>query len=128
MRKIIDTIHHYKGYFGCASMCRIRVYHDAERPPVVVATELEDNEGTSVTNTAEHLATHWARDEAIGEVGEIVWIEHYPEEHNRRGNRMFEETFSLVTFRRGKRGEYTHPEWQYISRADVEAIIGTNVS
>ncbi len=128
MQKIIDTIHHYKGYFECPSICRIRVYHEEGQPSVVIATEIEGNEGTSVTNIAEHLATHWARDAATGDVGEIVWIEHYPERRNDRGNRVFEETFSLVTFRRGKRGEYTCPEWRYISRAEVEAITGAPVN
>lgn len=76
MRKIIDTIHHYKGYFECPSICRIRVYQEEAQSPVIIATEIESNYGTSVTNMAEHLATYWARDEATGEAKEIIWIEH----------------------------------------------------
>jgi hypothetical protein len=127
MQKIIDTIHNYKGYFGCASQCRIRVYHDPEQTPVVIATELPENEGTSVTNMAEPLATEWARDEATGEANEILWIEQYQEERNRFGRLMFEETFALVTFRPGQRGELTNPEWHYITRAEVERMIGEAV-
>ncbi len=128
MQKTIDTTHNYGGYFGCASQCRIRVYHAPERPPVVIATELPENQGTSVTNMAERLATEWARDEETGEAAEIVWIEHYPEERNRFGRRVFEETFALVTFQCGQLGEFTNPEWQYITRAEVERMIGEPLS
>lgn len=122
MQKTIDTIHHYKRYLGCASRCRIRIYQDPERTPVVIATELQDNEGTSITNMAERLASEWSRDEQTGQPTEIIWIEHYPAE------RLFKETFALVTFGRDERGEFTTPQWQHITRAEVEQMIGEAVS
>lgn len=127
--KMIDTVHDYEGYSGCASKCRIRIYQDPERRPprVVIATEVPDNEGTSVTNMAEHLVAEWTRDEQGGEPIETMWVEHYPEERSGSGRRVFEETFAVVSLRRGRRGELTNPEWKYITRAEVERLIGEAV-
>ena len=36
--------------------CRIRIYEEAGELPVVLCTELPDNEGTSITNAAEQIA------------------------------------------------------------------------
>ena len=42
----------YRGYYGCESHCTLEIYGN-----LVIATEADDNEGTSITNMAEHLAT-----------------------------------------------------------------------
>ena len=64
MKKTHHSTLLYPGYHGCVSWCRVRVYgpdperlRDADKRPVVVATERDDNPGTSVTNRIEVIAT-----------------------------------------------------------------------
>jgi len=60
MRKTHDYTHRYRGIWHGDGRCRIAVYApeagEAERRPVIVASELDENEGASVTNMAEYLA------------------------------------------------------------------------
>jgi hypothetical protein len=101
-------------------------------PPVVVATELPENEGASITNAAEELAADVLAGylpERAGEERPFVWIEHYPP---RPGGR--DETFDLVTFehyrlrqelRAGRwRMLLGEPVWRHLAREQVEALIG----
>ena len=46
----------YEGYHKCESHCLIEI-HKHEKCTLVIATEADDNPGTSVTNMAEHIAT-----------------------------------------------------------------------
>ena len=70
-------IYDYKGFFGCACQCDIEVHRHTDFD-VVVATEVPDNEGTSITNMAEQLATQVCK--AFDIVPDrLIWIEHYPE-------------------------------------------------
>jgi hypothetical protein len=101
LRVIYDARFAYLGYRRCPSSCWLRVYVSdiAGDLPVVVATELTDNEGTSVTNVAEKLAWHVVHDPAVWAQAPdaaregMLWIEHYPHDGT-----SFGETFSLVTF------------------------------
>lgn len=115
----LDLPFRYWGFLNAPSRCRIRVFEPKERPLVVIATELPDNSGTSITNFAAPLATQ------IGELllvplEALVWVEHYPE----RGPAPQErENFSLVTFTRAPHG-LTAPRWRSLDRAGVAARIG----
>jgi len=85
---------------------------------LVIATELPDNPGTSITNWAEFLATEMRR-RCVSPGGALAWIEHDPERPGRAG----EEPFDRVRFRwDGTR--YHTPDWQPFSRAQVEALLG----
>jgi hypothetical protein len=80
---------------------------------VVIASELADNPGASVTDQAERLATA-IRARFVEPGGAMVWIEHEP------GQR---ETFERVLFRWDGQG-YEEPVWRSSSRRQVEALIG----
>jgi hypothetical protein len=85
-----DYIHHYRGYWSDGGKCRIRIYQAKRQAPVVICSQLPDNDNTSVTNMAEYLAA-----EVIGEhklPTPLVWIEHYPEHEGEIGE------YSLVRF------------------------------
>src|SRR6266567_3180108 len=72
----IDMTYPFLGFWDYPSTCRIRVFKEDDRR-VVIATELPDNPGTSITNAAEMIATElWRR---VGRLCEYTWIEHYPE-------------------------------------------------
>jgi hypothetical protein len=88
--KTHDYIHHYRGYWSDGGKCRIRIYQGNGQAPVVICSQLQDNDNTSVTNVAEYLAA-----EVIGEhslATPLTWIEHYPEHEGEIGE------YSLVEF------------------------------
>ena len=63
----------YKGYFGCDCHCTLEIDGN-----LVICTEDDDNEGTSITNMAEHLAPRVCYNFGIDPY-QLTWIEHYPE-------------------------------------------------
>lgn len=56
MKKTHDYVHRYRGYWSDGGSCRIRIYREVGRPPVVICSQLPDNHNTSVTNMAKYLA------------------------------------------------------------------------
>ena len=79
MPKLQDYTHHYKGLYGCDSQCHIQVYGGVGRQAglsIVIATELEEKEATSITNLAEQLAMEIGRTHGISP-NRLVWIERY---------------------------------------------------
>ncbi len=60
--------------------------------PVVICSELPNNPGDSITNSAETIAAGVIRANELPTP--LVWIEHWPEESTEGG----EETFELVVF------------------------------
>lgn len=132
----LDVIHTFRGGRGADAVCRIRIYRPTGFPPVVVATELPGNEGTSITNAAEELAvdvlTSYLLDRA-GQDRPFVWVEHYPPLRDGRG-----EMFDLVTFEhyhprqqlRAGRWQFLigPPAWRRLSREQAEALTGEPIA
>jgi hypothetical protein len=56
MRRTHDYLHHYRGYWSEGGVCRIRIYEERGRYPVVICSQLPENKNTSVTNMAEYIA------------------------------------------------------------------------
>jgi hypothetical protein len=97
--------------------CRIRLYeHDGRQ--VVVASEVADNPGMSVTNAAEDLATQVVTYYKL-DIERLVWIEHYP------ADRKLEDpaTFDLVRFTWTEETA-SHPEWRRLTFEEVERLTG----
>jgi hypothetical protein len=118
-RPSLDLEYHYRGFGDCPSYCRIRVFEPRGGPVIVLATELTENPGTSITNFVEGMLPQVARLLATP-VGELFWIEHYLA----RGTQPHErETFSQVTLTVTEWG-VTRPHWAPLTRAEVEARIG----
>jgi hypothetical protein len=80
VRKTHDYIHHYRGYWSDGGRCRIRIYREDGHAPVVICSQLQDNENTSGTNMAEYLAAEVIKERSLSTP--LTWVEHYPE---RRG-------------------------------------------
>ena len=55
MKKTHNYIHYYRGYWSNRGKCRIRIYQEEGRAPVVICSQLPDNDNTSVTNMAERV-------------------------------------------------------------------------
>jgi hypothetical protein len=62
VKKTHDYTHRYRGYWSDGGRCRIRSYHEDGRAPVVICSQLPDNDNTSVTNIVEYLAAEIIRE------------------------------------------------------------------
>jgi hypothetical protein len=90
VKKTHDYVHRYRGYWLEGGRCRIRIYREDGRAPVVICSQLPDNPNTSVTNMAEYLAVEVIEEHQLSTP--LVWIEHYPEHEGEIGE------YSLVRF------------------------------
>ena len=129
-----DYIHPYKDAGGHPAHCRVRIYlpDDMRDTPVVICSELPNNPGGSITDSAEMIAAGVIRANELPTP--LVWIEHWPEESTDGG----EETFELVVFSSYEVTERTpylgetrawieEPTWKPLDRASVEVLVGGKV-
>ena len=126
-------IYNYKGIGGCDCFCELEIYEN-----LVICTESEENEGTSVTNWAEHLATEVCEKYGI-DPEKLIWIERYKDrgEYNRHNDTWaYPEDFSLVEFKQKKKTEwqagnlitslFSAPKWRPLEKSVVEELIATH--
>jgi hypothetical protein len=75
-----DYIHPYKDAGGGSTSCCVRIYlpDDMRDASVVICSELPNNPGGSITNSAETIAAGVIQ--ANEPPTPLVWIEHWPEE------------------------------------------------
>jgi hypothetical protein len=129
-----DYIHPYKDAGGRPAHCRVRIYlpDDVLDAPVVVCSELPNNPGGSITNSAEVIAAGVIRANELPTP--LVWIEHWPKQVTDGGD----ETFELVVFSSyevTERAPYLgetrawigEPTWKPLDRATVEILVGAKV-
>jgi hypothetical protein len=129
-----DYIHPYKDAGGCSAHCRVRIYlpDDEGDAPVVICSEVPNNPGGSITNSAEAIAAGVIRAQELPTP--LVWIEHWPEESTDGGA----ETFELVVFSSYEvmeRAPYLgqtrawigHTTWKALDRASVAILVGGEV-
>ncbi len=121
--KIVDGRFEYEDErfpMGSDCACRLRVYALRDGRHVVIATELENSPGASVTNSAERWAEESVKEYGLSPVS-TVFIEHY----DRGGtSREFPDghSFSTVSFRwSADRAEM--PKWVHATREMVEVLI-----
>ena len=123
-------IYNYKGFYGCACKCGLQVHKN-----LVIATEIPQNEGTSITNMAAELASLVCEGFEI-EPSELIWIEHYPDRglNERTGEYEIPEDFSLVTFKQKEKTSYltvgvatisifSSPVWHPIEKETVQGLV-----
>ncbi len=145
MPPIRDVEHAYRDWKGAESVCRVRVYPATTASgglPVVIVTELDSNDGPSVTNTVEQLGAEILSryvPEMDGAEPAFVLVEHYPDSGCRRDPLLGAEHFDVVSFahwhprahwqgpRRGMLQRFGEPDWRRISRAEVEQLIGQDL-
>lgn len=99
-------LYNYKGFHGCDSKCDIKVYGN-----IVVATDPDDNYGTSITNMAETIATDIAKMHKI-KLKNLVWYQCYDKYND----------YSRVEFKISN-GELTEPNWLKASRESIQKAI-----
>lgn len=115
----------YTGFHGCDCVCNLEIHNN-----LVICSERGDNEGTSITNMAEHLATAICKQFDIT-ARELIWIEHYRAEPTIERD----ENYSLVFFNLTGGGffsqdekafEFSNPRWVSIEKVIVDALIDTH--
>jgi hypothetical protein len=129
-----DYIHPYKDAGGRPAHCRVQIYlpDDMRDAPVVICSELPNNPGGSITNSAEVIAAGVIRANELPT--HLVWIEHWPKESTDGG----EEVFELVVFSSyevTERAPYPREtrEWvgeatcKPLDRASVEVLVRDKV-
>jgi hypothetical protein len=121
-----DYMHHYRGYWSDGGKCRIRIYREEGRSPMVICSQLKDNENTSVTNMAEYLAAEVIKERSLPTP--LTWIEHYPEHEGEVGE------YSLVMFSAWELEEESclggvwrcrvgSPAWSPLSAEEVKGML-----
>lgn len=102
----------YTGYFGAPAHCYIK-----RNGNTILCTESPENEGTSVTNAAENIATAACKEYEIP-FDELVWIEHYVNLSGTFADEKDGETFDQVFFQVD--GDHlAHPKWRHIGRVEA---------
>ena len=110
----------YEGFGGCKSICNLEIHRN-----LVICSAREDNEGTSITNVAEQLATEIAN-QYLPDPSKLVWVEHYPK--RTVGNH---ESWDLVFFNVKNNGvfrdksvdvQFSNPRWVRIEEQVVNAL------
>jgi hypothetical protein len=128
-----DYIHPYKDAGGRSAHSRVRIYFpdDPGDALVVICSELPNNPGGSITDSAEVVAEGVIRANELPT--HLVWIEHWPEESADE-----QETFELVVFSSYEvveRAPYLGETrawigaatWKSLDRASVEVLVGGKV-
>lgn len=138
-RLTIDTRHSFRGFWDDGGVCRVRIYEADDSPPVVVVTELADNQNTSITNLIEHLAPEIVKahlPHRRHESPPAVFLEHYGEILNARRRRsgpsVSRVSFThmrpvIVSLNGVDRLSYGHPSWAHLDTVSLSALIGEGV-
>ena len=106
-----------RGGFEMPGVCRVRLFSHAEMPSlsVLIATELPDNPGPSVTNAIAGIAAQACARFAL-DPRYVAFVEHYDDEDGER--------FAIVRFDLNDTPRLNRPQWSHTTRSDVEALIG----
>ncbi len=123
MQRVYTGPFEYPNLGSGTTRCYLQVYYQDGEPLVAIATELPDNDGTSVTNAIERIAGV-IREQFRVAHEDLIMIEHQlPRSTYRDGRLDLPEEFSRVRFLiRG--GQFRRPQWSHVLRAALEALIG----
>jgi DNA-directed RNA polymerase subunit H (RpoH/RPB5) len=105
-------IYSYKGYYDCDCKCDIQRYSD-----LVIATELKDNNGTSITNCAEKIAKEICEKYNI-KMKDLVWIEHYDNSTFSQMREYYDRVFFQI-----EKNEFRSPKWIRLTDEEVNELI-----
>jgi hypothetical protein len=128
-----DHIHPYKDAGGRPARCHVRIYlpDDMRDAPVVVCSELPNNPGGSITNSAETIAAGVILTNELPTP--LVWIEHWPE-RTTEGNEIFElvvfssyEVVERAPYLGETRAWIGEVSWRRLDRTTGEALLGGKV-
>ena len=108
----------YCGHYNCLSWCALELLPLADGRTAVIATELKENPGTSITNACAELAFYVCMDFGI-DPKRLVWIEHYS--YAAEGGTGNPRAFDLATFdfvTSGSNWTFANPRWRRMTDPD----------
>jgi hypothetical protein len=113
---------YYPSYYSKTrdAVCGVSIYHHNGQN-VVIASELPENSGTSITNRAEYVHRQICFNHEL-DPHATIFIEHYPPASWRKGD---EDSYSRVSFTISPSGEFSNPEWSHLDSDQVRELIGT---
>jgi hypothetical protein len=127
----------FYGTWAAGGQCRVRIFEAADRPPVIVCSQISCTSGASICSVAEYLAAFVVGRHCPGRLDEAepaVWIEHHPvsEDRRRRGAGRLDAmrvTFSSwkpVVLQEGSgwRTRFGEPTWTPVSESELRGLIG----
>lgn len=107
------------GYHGCSSRCGLTLL-ECDGDLLVILSELPDNPGTSVTNSAAIIANALrGRREIVRRhpVGKVYFVEHTWRSHTGEA-----DTWDLVMFHWDSGTQrYSNPKWRHLKNLDLES-------
>lgn len=112
------------------SCCFLRVYQVADRINVVIATELTENQGPSITNSAEALATEVVKEYDL-DPERTYFVEHYDHRTSALRDRA-DTTYDFVEFTWQKDRETGRQlaccaKWKHAGKDAVEKLVGEEI-
>lgn len=123
-KKVWDVIHRYEPWPGNKSQCRVRIYTHGDQN-LVILEEMNGNQGMSVTNYSEELATELARKYRL-DPAKTTWIEHYPKGLWYREKDTPEE-WDVITYA-WENGKASDPHWRRIAGEQLERWEGEEIA
>lgn len=103
---------------GMPTICKINVYGN-----LVICHALSENQGKSIVNIAETLASAACYEFDIPEP-QLIWIEHHPENVYVEGEEeRWERVFFNITGNNEDGYEFDTPRWERITQEEVELLI-----
>jgi hypothetical protein len=129
-----DYIHPYKDAGGRPAHCRVQIYlpDDTRDAPVVICSELPNNPGGSITDSAEAIAAGVIRANRL--TTPLVWIEHWPGESTDGDEEIFDlvvfsgyEVTERATYLEDTRAWIGDATWKPLDRVSVEVLVDGKV-
>jgi hypothetical protein len=114
--------HHYKGFWGTESKCYVDIFQLEKRTEhghdtIVLFSALQDNEGTSITNASEFIATDIVVKYGVN-VPSTLFVETYPYNYDRDGER-YDAVFYKYDMAQRK---FHSPEWKPLNKLDENYV------
>lgn len=108
-RKLTHHFNHpYIGLFGEPAQCHIGIFQGAGLIPVVIAAQLPEHEGSTMTAMQDYIAAEVLiryLPERVDEEIPVIWVEYYPHDEDWSVRRLAEReiieelpTWSLIPF------------------------------
>ncbi len=148
MRITHESLMRYQGLNGADGVCHLRVFERPGELPVVIAGNLDDNPGTTITNAIEMVAEAVKRN-VICDGREFKLIEHYPgaihdpttptfswvtfehqdskESNKKAGILVLVDAFAkAIQYEREIEGDFRNPKWKPIP--DITQELGCEIA
>ena len=111
--------------------CRVRIYKRRNGTHTVLLTELESNEGESITGSCERIATDLVLRNSLNPKT-TRWIQHEvpidDPDYDGPPQASLPQVFDELRFTWSHDNRASHPHWEHMSEADAIALTGDSLN